>query len=81
MNKIIVLITPVEGHFNPFIPIKIKLVEKGHELVCITGRIFKHQVENTGASFIPVLEKWDPGENEEEYLEVLKMLYHMEYRL
>ena len=64
MNKIIIIITPVEGHFNPFIPIMIKLVEKGHQVVCITGRIFKDQVENIGASFIPVPGKWDPGENE-----------------
>ena len=64
MIKIIIIITPVEGHFNPFIPIMIKLVEKGHKLVCITGKIFKAQVESTGASFIPVPEKWDPGEKE-----------------
>ncbi|MDX1285667.1 MAG: hypothetical protein R3182_11670, partial [Draconibacterium sp.] len=55
---------PVEGHFNPFVPIIKKLVEKGHEVVCSSGRIFKHKIENLGAEFIPIPEKWDPGEKE-----------------
>ena len=64
MHKIIILITPVEGHFNPFVPIIIKLIEKGHKVVCITGRIFKNKVLKMGSSFHPIPSKWDPGEKE-----------------
>jgi MGT family glycosyltransferase len=64
MLKIITLITPAEGHFSPFVPIIIKLIERGHEIVCITGRVFKKRVENTGATFIPMPEKWDPLNSE-----------------
>lgn len=64
MHKIIALITPAEGHFNPFVPIILKLIERRHEVVCITGRVFKKRVENTGATFIPMPEKWDPKELE-----------------
>jgi len=62
MSKIIVLITPAEGHFNPFVPIIRKLIERKHEVVCIAGRAFKKRVEDTGASFTPMPEKWDPRE-------------------
>lgn len=64
MNRIIILALPVEGHFNPFIPIVVKLVERGHKVMFITGRIFKERVENTGATFHPFPVKWDPGDKE-----------------
>jgi MGT family glycosyltransferase len=64
MSKIIVLITPAEGHFNPFVPIIRKLIERKHEVVCIAGRAFKKRVEDTGANFTPIPEKWDPHEME-----------------
>jgi MGT family glycosyltransferase len=64
MYKIIIFATPVAGHFNPFVPIMKKLVERGHDVLCLTGKIFKTQVENTGASFQPTLEEWDPLDRE-----------------
>lgn len=64
MSKIIILIEPVEGHFNPFVPIITKLVAQGHELVCITGSRFKQRVEKIGVSFSPLPTKWDPGEKD-----------------
>lgn len=64
MNKILILISPVEGHFNPFVPIIKKLTERGHEVYCLTGRIFKNKINSAGADFIPIPTKWDPGEQE-----------------
>ncbi len=64
MNRIIILALPVEGHFNPFIPIVVKLVERGHQVMFITGSIFKERVEKTGAIFHPLPVKLDPGDQE-----------------
>jgi len=64
MSKIIVLIEPVDGHFNPFIPILKQLVARKHEIICITGRKFKSKVEKIGISFHPLPVKWDPQEQE-----------------
>ena len=64
MKQIIILATPVEGHFNPFIPIVVKLVERGHKVMFITGRVFKERVEKTGAIFHPIPVKLDPGDQE-----------------
>jgi len=60
MSKIINLITTADGHFNPFVPIIIKLIERKHDVVCVTGRAFKKRVEDAGAAFKPIPEKWDP---------------------
>ena len=64
MHKIIILAAPADGHFNPLVPIMSKLVLKGHNVVCITGRNYKNRVENTGATFHPTPVKWDPGDKE-----------------
>ncbi len=64
MSRIIILAEPVEGHFNPFIPIITQLVARGHQVVCMTGRLFKARVENIGATFHPLPEKWDIGDKE-----------------
>ena len=64
MHKIITLISPAEGHFNPFVPIIIKLIERRHEVICITGRTFKQRVEDIGATYFPLPEKWDPRDME-----------------
>ncbi len=63
MKRIIFQIEPVEGHFNPCLPIIIKLTEQGFQVVCMTGRKFKTQVENAGATFQNLPEKWDPGDD------------------
>jgi MGT family glycosyltransferase len=59
MIKIIILATPVEGHFYPFIPIAELFYNRGHEMVFITGKKFEKRVINTGARFIPLPDKWD----------------------
>jgi UDP:flavonoid glycosyltransferase YjiC (YdhE family) len=43
MSKIIVITVPVEGHFNPFVPIITRLVQNGHDVICFAGRKgYKH---------------------------------------
>jgi len=64
MSKIIILIEPVDGHFNPFVPIIKKLIEREHEIICITGQGFKQRVEKLGAVFYPLPSKWDPKDEE-----------------
>jgi MGT family glycosyltransferase len=41
------------GHVNPVLPVVRTLVERGHEVVWITGRAYEAKVEATGASFHP----------------------------
>ncbi len=64
MSKIIILAEPAEGHINPFMPIMVQLIVRGHEVVCITGEKFRSRVEGIGAVFQALPEKWDPKEQE-----------------
>ncbi len=64
MSRILLLIEPVEGHFNPCVPIMQALTAAGHQLVCVTGRKFAAQVERTGARFVALPPQWDVGEQE-----------------
>jgi len=64
MNKIIFLIEAVEGHFNPFVPIINEFTKQGYQVVCMTGSKFRKRVEQAGATFQNLPEKWDPGEND-----------------
>ena len=50
------------GHVAPALPISSALVEHGHQVTWITGRVFKDRVEATGAIYIPTPEELDPGE-------------------
>ena len=59
MSKIIVITVPVEGHFNPFVPIIKRLVQNGHDVICFAGRKFQKRVENIGATFLSPPLKWD----------------------
>jgi len=64
MSNIVILAEPVEGHFNPLVPIIKRLVARRHQIVCITGRGFRDRVENAGATFHPLPLKWDPGDQD-----------------
>ncbi len=64
MSKIIILIEPAEGHFNPFVPIMKSLLARGHEIICITGSSFQQRVERIGVNYYPLPAKWDPGEQD-----------------
>lgn len=63
------------GHVTPSMPIARKLVERGHEVVWLTGRMYRERVETTGARFHPLPKEIDPGEMEiYEFLPRLKEL-------
>jgi UDP:flavonoid glycosyltransferase YjiC (YdhE family) len=47
------------GHVNPVLPVARTLVERGHEVVWITGRAYEEKVEATGARFHPFPEAID----------------------
>ena len=64
MSNILILAEPVEGHFNPFVPIIKLFVERGHHVKCLTGQVYKNQVESLGADFIPLPEQWDAGNHD-----------------
>lgn len=75
MSNILILAEPVEGHFNPFVPIIKRFVDRGHHVKCLTGRAFKDQVEHLGADFIPLPAQWDAGHHDiYEFFPALKSL-------
>ena len=64
MHNILIIVEPAEGHFNPFVPIIKKFVERGHIVLCLTGRVYRDRVESLGAGFIPLPAQWDVGDQE-----------------
>jgi len=64
MARFLIMTGPYPGHVAPTIPIARKLVERGHEVVWITGRMYRDKVETTGARFHPCPTEIDPGEME-----------------
>jgi len=73
----------VPGHIAPSVPIAQKLVERGHEVVWITGRQYRGEIEATGARFCPFPEDLDPnGMDTYDFypeLKVLKGLAQIKY--
>lgn len=61
MAKFLIMTGPYPGHVTPTIPIARKLVERGHEVVWITGRMYRDKVETIGARFHPLPKKLDPN--------------------
>ena len=59
MARFLLLTGAAAGHVNPVMQIARKLIERGHEVVWITGRRYQQKVEATGARFHPF-----PGEIE-----------------
>jgi UDP:flavonoid glycosyltransferase YjiC (YdhE family) len=53
MSNILVLIEPIEGHFNPLGPIIKQFVARKHNVVCLSGKAYQQQIEAMGATFIP----------------------------
>ncbi len=64
MARFLITTDPSVGHVTPPMPIARKLVERGHEVVWITGRMYRGRVETTGARFHPLPKEIDPGEME-----------------
>lgn len=60
MAKFLMMTGPYAGHVTPCLPIARRLVERGHEIVWITGREYKTRVEATGARFHPIPNECDP---------------------
>ncbi|KAK9240746.1 hypothetical protein V1525DRAFT_423663 [Lipomyces kononenkoae] len=50
--KLLIATQPFTGHINPMQPIAKELVERGHEVVWLTGEEFRTKVELTGARFM-----------------------------
>ena len=64
MARFLIMTDMAVGHVMPTMPIAKKLVERGHEVVWITGRKYKEKVESTGARFHPLPKEIDLGEME-----------------
>ena len=61
MARFLIMTGPFAGHVAPTKPIARKLVERGHEVVWLTGRRYKDKVEATGARFYPLPKESDPN--------------------
>lgn len=64
MSNVLILAEPVEGHFNPFLPIIKQFVTSGHQVLCLTGRRFEERVTQLGAQFHPLPARWDSSAQE-----------------
>jgi MGT family glycosyltransferase len=61
MARFLIMTAAGTGHVTPCMPIAQKLVERGHEVVWVTGRQYKEKVEATGARFHPLPKESDPN--------------------
>jgi len=61
MGRFLITTGPYPGHVTPSMPIVRKLIERGHEVVWMTGRQYREKVEATGARFHPLPKESDPG--------------------
>ena len=59
MARFIVTTGSEDGHVAPSMPIVQKLVERGHEVVWLTGRKYKARIEAIGSRFTSLPEKTD----------------------
>ncbi len=64
MARFLITTGPYPGHVAPTKPIVQKLIERGHEILWITGRKYKDRIETTGAKFHPLPKESDPNEME-----------------
>jgi len=64
MSRFLILTYPLAGHVNPAMPIVQKLNEHGHDVLWITGCLFKDEVEATGAQHIPLPKEIDPADKD-----------------
>lgn len=60
MAKFLMMTGPYAGHVTPCVPIARRLVQRGHEIMWITGRRYEAKVESTGARFHPLPKESDP---------------------
>lgn len=60
--KFLMMTDAAVGHVMPCLPIMRKLIERGHEVVWMTGRRYRDKVEELGARFQPLPDEMDPGD-------------------
>ncbi len=54
MSKILVASTPLVGHVSPMLLVATALKEQGHEVLFLTGEVFRERVQQRGFSFTPL---------------------------
>jgi len=59
MARFLFTATTSDGHVYPILPIVSKMIERGHEVVFITGRAYQKKIEATGAQFYPFPQEID----------------------
>ena len=75
MANFVMMTGPFAGHVAPALPIARKLVQRGHDVVWITGRQYRGRVEATGARFHALPGESDPdGRQIYEFYPELKKL-------
>jgi MGT family glycosyltransferase len=52
--KLLIASTPATGHINPLLAIVRILIEEGHEVVFLSGSLFRDRIEASGAGFHPL---------------------------
>ncbi len=62
MSRYLIASTPAQGHVNPLLAVAQHLVVAGHDVVFFTSRHFGHQVEASGARFVPFDDDYDAYE-------------------
>lgn len=55
MSRILVAVTPLDGHVKPMLPVAQQLVRDGHQVFFQTSDNFFAQVEAAGLQFLPLL--------------------------
>ncbi|MEM1486288.1 nucleotide disphospho-sugar-binding domain-containing protein [Oscillospiraceae bacterium PP1C4] len=53
MSKILMINLPFSGHTNPTLQLTRELVQRGHHVTYINAEVFRTQIEETGAEFVP----------------------------
>jgi len=61
MAKFLLMTIPAEGHITPVLPIVRKLIDRGHQVVWITGGAYRTRVEAVGAQFKQIPKEVDPN--------------------
>lgn len=61
MARVLIATAPGEGHVNPMLPVARALVQRGHEALWYTGKVYRDRVERIGAQYLPMRSACDYG--------------------
>ena len=64
MSNFLIITNPSPAHMYPLYPIASELAKSGHRVKWISGWAYKEKVENTGAEYIQMHQKYDRGKTE-----------------